>query len=71
MPFVESDLSMRMWRAYKQAGKPFPKLDSDDVVDYLIMEALATKSAKEDTEARRQAEIETWRKDHTALENIT
>lgn len=71
MPFVESDLSMRMWRVYKQAGKPFPKLDSDDVVDYLITEALATKSAKEDTEARKQAEVARWREDHSELENIT
>jgi hypothetical protein len=54
---------MRMWRALHAAGRPWPKLDEDEVVDYMILEAVALKVGRADEEARKQAEIEQWQKD--------
>lgn len=55
-PFVASPLSTRMWRVCKEANRPWPVFSADDVTDYLIMEAVAVKAAKEDEEARKNAE---------------
>lgn len=60
---MASTTSTRMWRAYKAAGRPWPNLDGDEVVDYLILEALAVKAGKEDKEALKNAEIEKWKKE--------
>jgi hypothetical protein len=51
-----------MWRALHAAGRPWPKLDEDEVVDYMILEAVALKVGRADEEARKQAEIEQWQK---------
>jgi hypothetical protein len=45
-----------MWRVYNAAKRPWPVLHPDPVIDYLIMEAVAVKVAKEDEEAQKQAE---------------
>lgn len=58
---------MRLWRATKEAGRPFPRLDSDDVIDYLIVEALAAKAAKEEEKMRQDAKIAEWKKDKSKL----
>lgn len=53
------------------AGRPWPELDGDEVVNYLIMEAVAAKNAAEEKEQRekaeKEAELENWKKDKAAL----
>lgn len=68
MSFVASDLSMRMWRVHKASGRPFPALDSDEVIDYLIIEALSARSAKEEAAAAKNTEVEDWKKNTEELE---
>lgn len=51
-----------MWRVYKEAGREFPKLSKDDVIDYAIIEALTVKAAKEQQEAEKAREREEWKR---------
>lgn len=56
-----------MWRAHKAAGRPWPTLSDDDVLDYMIMEAVAMKVRKEDAEAEKKAEREAFKQDKSKL----
>jgi hypothetical protein len=51
-----------MWRVLTKANRPFPTISDDDVVDYLIIEAVATKVAREDEEAMKAQEKQDWAK---------
>lgn len=50
-----------MFRAYKAANREWPTFDDDEVIDYLILESLAAKVAKEDDDnfqkARKEQEV--------------
>jgi hypothetical protein len=57
-----------MWRVCRSAGRPWPVVcPEDDVIDYMIMEAVALKARKQDEqdrkEADKKAEIEKFKKD--------
>lgn len=42
-----------MWRVNKAAGRPWPVLiPDDDVLDYMVMEAVAIKVQREDSKAQ-------------------
>lgn len=45
-----------MWRVCKAAGRPWPKLSDDDVIDYMVMEAVALKINREDERAAKAVE---------------
>lgn len=60
---MASPTSTRMWRAYQAAGRPWPKLDDDEVIDYMILEAVAVKAKQEEREAEKQAEIQRWQRE--------
>lgn len=70
--FVASPRSTRLWRVYKEAGKPFPDLTDDDVLNYLIMEAVTLKAKHQEAEAQKEAEKEAerqrFKKDTSSLE---
>lgn len=52
-----------MWRVYKKANRPWPVIcPDDDVLDYMIMEAVALKEDKEEAEAAKRAEADRWKK---------
>lgn len=57
-----------MWRTYKAAGRPWPKLSDDDVLDYMVMEAVAMKVRKEDAEIAKKQEREAFKKDRSKLD---
>lgn len=45
-----------MWRVCKDAGRPWPVLCDDDVIDYMVMEAVAIKVRKAEEKAAKDAE---------------
>jgi hypothetical protein len=45
-----------MWRVCKEAGRPWPSLSDDDVIDYMVMEAVALKANKEEQDEQKKAE---------------
>jgi hypothetical protein len=71
---VASESSTRLWRVYKESGRPWPVLADDDVIDYMVMEAVAIKAQKEDVEAQKKAEKEQerekWKGDKSDLEQF-
>jgi hypothetical protein len=56
-----------MWRVHKEAGRPWPVLCKDDVIDYMVMEAVAMKVDREDAEAAKQQKVREDRKDVSGL----
>lgn len=54
--FVASPTSSRIWRVAKAAGREFPTLVEDDVLDYLITEAVYLKVSHQDEQFRKEAE---------------
>ena len=53
----------RLWRVHKDAGRPWPVIDDDDVIDYMVMEAISLKVRKEDEAARKKAELEVQKRE--------
>lgn len=45
-----------MWRVYKEAGRPWPRLSDDDVLDYMVMEAVAMKIQQQEAQQRKEQE---------------
>lgn len=60
---MNSGSSVRLWRVYREAGRPWPVISDDDVLDFMIMEAVALKAKKEERELREEAELEAKRKE--------
>lgn len=52
---------------HRAAKRPWPQLSDDPVIDYLIMEALATKDAKEEEKQRKEMEKKKWQADKSDL----
>lgn len=54
-----------MWRALQNSGRPWPVLDEDEVVDYLILEAVAARAAKDEADsyenAKKEQAANAWR----------
>ncbi len=61
---------MRMWQVCKEAGRPFPTMDSDDVIDFQIIEAIAIKVAKEEEKAAKKAKAAEWKKDREGIDRL-
>lgn len=59
-----------MWRVYKESGRPWPTLDDDDLIDYMIMEAVSMKVMKEDQKSKKDAEKRDWKKDKAGLDAL-
>jgi hypothetical protein len=57
-----------MWRICKAAGRPFPKISDDDVIDYMVMEAVTIKVRQEDAEQEEQQKKKEWQRDHKSLD---
>lgn len=60
----------RLWRVSKQAGRSFPILDDDEVIDFMIAEAIAIKVDKEDSDAAKKQEREEWKRESSGLEKL-
>lgn len=59
-----------MWRASLAGRRPWPKLSDDDVIDFMIMEAVALKIQKEDREAEQVREKKSFKKDFSSLDHL-
>lgn len=68
--FVDSTTAMRLWRVSKQAGRPWPVLDSDDVIDFMVMEAVALKVMQHDAEEAKKQEQKNWKRDKEGLDKL-
>lgn len=44
-----------MWRVCRAAGRPWPVLSDDPVVDYMVMEAVYIKANQEEERAQKEA----------------
>lgn len=68
--FVASTTATRLWKVCKEAGRPFPVLDDDPVIDFQITEAVAIKVISDEDKARKQAEKRQWRRDKGGLDKL-
>lgn len=56
-----------MWRVHKEAGRPWPVLSEDPVMDYMVMEAVYLRVKKREKKEREQAERDEFKKDRDKL----
>lgn len=68
--FVASTTATRLWRVTKAAGRPFPVLDGDDVIDFQIAEAVALKVGKEDVEQEERKKQTDWKQDKAGIDRL-
>jgi phage/plasmid-associated DNA primase len=59
-----------MWRVLKEAGRPIPRFSEDDVLDYMITEAILIKVQREDEAARTKKVTKDWREDRDHLKQF-
>ena len=68
---MTSSLPSRVSWVASEAGRPLPDFCEDDVMNFLVTEAVVEKAALERAEqqesARKQAKREAWRKQHKEL----
>ncbi len=64
---MASDLGPRLWRVSKEAGRPVPRFSEDDVIDYMVLEAVALKVWKQEEEASKKKEKSDWKNDKESL----
>lgn len=56
-----------MARVYKETNRSFPRVSDDDVIDYMVLEAVVVKLGEEQKEMDKKAEIEDWKGDLSSL----
>lgn len=59
-----------MWRVFKEAGRPFPRFTEDDVLDYMLIEAILLKVQREDEEQRKKQKTREWRANRDDLKQF-
>lgn len=59
-----------MFRVFKEAGRPMPRFSDDDVIDYMVLEAVVIKSRAEEEKAAKKAKRKEWQKDTSGLEHL-
>lgn len=65
---MASTHSTRFWRVHKEAGRPIPLFSDDDVLDYMVLEAIALKVKHEDAQVDKKVEKKQWKKDTSNLD---
>lgn len=58
---MASETATRLWVAYEAGNRPWPTLDPDPVIDFQIMEAVATKIERLKAKARRDQKVAEWK----------
>lgn len=54
----------------KEAGRPIPPLSDDDVLDFMVVEALTFKMLEKRQEAQREADRKQRLKSHRGLRGL-
>jgi hypothetical protein len=52
-----------MWRVCRAAGRPWPRLSDDDVIDYMVMEAVALKAKQQEEDAQKTDQRAQWKRE--------
>lgn len=51
----------------KEAGRTLPEFSDDDVLDYMVVEAVVMKAREEEAEEKKKAERRAWRQQHKQM----
>lgn len=61
----------RLWRVCKEAGRPWPVIDeTDDVIDFMIMEAVTIKINREEKKKAKEREHKEFKRDKEGLAKL-
>lgn len=67
---MDSTSAVRLWRVCKEAGRPWPVIDSDDVIDFMIMEAVALRIDRIEKERAKEKQAKEFKKDKAGLDKL-
>lgn len=59
-----------MLRVFKESGRPLPKFSDDDVIDYMVIEALVVKEGKEIENAEKARKRAEWKSNRDHLKGL-
>lgn len=62
IPFVASKSALRVFDACKAAGRPLPQFSKDEVLDYMVTEAIVAKAGERAKQEEKAREKEEWKK---------
>ncbi len=51
----------------EKSGRPLPQFSEDDVIDFMVTEAVVYRAAADQAKADKEAERKAWRKGHKGL----
>lgn len=57
-------MATRMFWVAQETNSPMPKFSDDEVVDYMVREAIVTRVGHERQEKEKENKRLDWRKDH-------
>lgn len=52
-----------MWRVYRSSKRPWPAFSEDDVIDYMVMEAVSAKAAKAEADEIEAQKRKRWQEE--------
>lgn len=61
-------MASRVYWASKESGRGLPRFSEDDVVDFMVVEALVARGNAEVEKARKDAEREEFKKSHKGFD---
>jgi hypothetical protein len=61
---------MRLLRVSRKAGRPLPRFSDDDVLDFMVAEAIVVKDALAEQKERKEAERAEWKTDRSAIRDL-
>ena len=53
---------MRLWMTSRDSNKPMPRFSDDDVIDFLVTEAITRRAAAAAEKDRAKQERDQWKK---------
>lgn len=67
---MASTAATRIFRVCKETGRPFPKVSDDDVIDFMVLEAVTLKVMHEDNEEAKKQRKKEWKKDQDGIKRL-
>lgn len=68
--FVASTAAMRVYSVSRDAGRPMPEFSHDDMLNFMVTEAVVARAREEAEEleekADKQREVDAWRRNAKA-----
>lgn len=60
---MDSDSALRIWQVSREAGRPLPQFSEDDVIDFMVTEAVLQRARAASKDAETKQKQRAWKED--------